>query len=193
MLTLTFLHILTHGWIGLNCNNNVVLYHISLRQRLLTRKQHIKFAPAVDDQVVNSRKLDRSLSITTIRDISLKLLSSSNIPLSGINDLFVDIIIPVKTNRIYNIYNYMDYDDIICWNTNFDMIRAEDLFRDKQYVWIHNNIPSSQATLSSVDTHEHIVYVKFNPEADDYNTVMLDIKSICNTGYYCMSDMISDI
>jgi len=168
---------LTHGWIGLNYNNNIVLYHISDRYRLLSRKRHI----------------------INIKEIGLKLLSSMNLPLMNINDLCVDIIIPNNTNNVYNIYNYMSVNDIICWNLDFVMVRAEDLFRDNKHIWIHNidinNIDDSPLPLPLPYTaNSTIVYLKVDPETINYNYnyTMRYVKSICNAGYCCTTGMMSN-
>jgi len=203
----------THGWIGLQYYDTIVLYHISVR-KWQTRQQHI----------------------ADIAHIGLKLLFSTNVPLRGISNLCVDIILSVtkdvdvngyvnytlhniyddssnhdlhntyddssnyNLHDTYNIYNYMGVNDIICWTPNFEMVRAEDMFRGRSGIKIYDtyatpsdgSIARGNAVLGVLpEDRSYIIYLQFQPNIVDYRKIIeVDIRNVCSLGYYCISGML---
>jgi len=97
-------NIVTHGWIGLRYKNKTVYYHITIRD-----------------------KISRLEYIDKIKNIAIHLLILKNEPLGNYMNLYVDNII--CSNNLYNVFNYMNKDDVICVGVNGQICRSEDIFR----------------------------------------------------------------
>ncbi|AYV75135.1 MAG: hypothetical protein Terrestrivirus1_9 [Terrestrivirus sp.] len=98
--------IVTHGWIGLRYKNKTVYYHITIRD-----------------------KISRLEYIDKIKNTAIHLLLLKNEPLTDYMNLYIDNIITFGSNNLYNVYNYMNKDDVICVGVDGRICRSEDIFR----------------------------------------------------------------
>lgn len=148
-------NLITHGWIGLQYHNKKVLYHITLRE-----------------------KLSRFCYIEKIKNIGLRLLILQNQSINKPENLSIDIIL--SDDIIYNIFNYMNHEGIICYNKENKLCRAEDLLRNKKMINMYTEafIPD----VKDISDKEICILFKFN------NTVNYQdkVKEINNKGFNCI-------
>jgi hypothetical protein len=103
---------ITHGWIGLRYKDVTTMYHITIRDKLCARHKYID----------------------KIKTIGITLLSLKNIPLDHHKNMYIDNIV---SKGEYDVFNYMDPNDVISINTSNEIVRLEDIFRDKDNIIIY--------------------------------------------------------
>jgi len=190
----------THGWIYLQYDNAKIIYHATIRNQNYTRIDFINKIKTIGIQLLTNLKerIDK-------QDLDIDIIISpfscrwQNDP-TFCPDIGTERRSNERDDFNYYLFNLHTAGDILCWDSEGQLCRAEDLFRNKRQVLLlfenqeldlrsysppglaANMNVRSGGLLDNVDSMDLIVNVLISDDYNDYKVIDNKINTLVEYG-----------